>query len=733
MTGRDETLKVSKIDESYISELALRTWRETELEREENLERRRAFEDSWRTLTSRPKRSIWEGSSNFHVPISLIYGKAIHARLWQLFSSPGGFYSVAARQEVFRDREDKVKQFMDWLLKHLANSGHGIKNELDQWLMDVVLPGSGYLKGYWKRETREYMDTVTVVENIEQIVFEPGALTGRTITNTTATERDVVKEELFESPQIRRMSFEDVALPIGYTDPQDAPFVECRTYMTDDDLKEKAEQGEFFSEAVEEALEHKQNVYLQTDLSSQIKQDRIVSDGYEAIGYLNERHVIIEWYGKAFVEEGKDLNIEDLNQDVKKKKKEIVAWVHMATGKVLGWTYLYRISPSGIRPIFKADFMTFPERSDGVGAAELLYEISTHIDSVYNTRADSGQLASVPMFAYRSGSSLKPHMMRVRPGTGIPVDDINDIRQFQFPFLSNYGYQEEAQLTGYAERLLSISDLNLGRAPDKVGALRNATGSNLLASESGIQLQIHFDRIERTMSKLLQFVFQLTRERMSEEVYYRVTGDRGEAIFGKVDRKALGGQYDFEIAIDILSQTQLEKQQMATLALQTLITPAAMQSGVVTPENIYNMYKQYLKAHKFARVDDYLTPPQDYKGPVVTPAERMFRIVVGLTNGIEDTVTLGENHEASLKFYEDFQKQPEFGLIAGENRAEKLLALKRLIDRHMQYIQVVNTPGNPNSSGMQVPREGFEGVQGVTGGGGESLQSPVGEANGPVV
>lgn len=729
MADRDATLKKALIDEDYISKLALDTWRDNELTRDENLERRQLFENAWRNLVNPPKKTIWEDSSNFHVPLILIYGMATHARLWQLFSAPDGFFSVKARQQVFEERELKIKQFMDWLLKHRANNGLGIKSELDDWLWDVVFQGSGYFKGSWRKETREYLDTVTVVEQQTQTVFDLNSLTGQPIENTTTTaaEKEVVKEEVFESPQLRRMNYEDVALPLGYKDPQDSPYVVCRVEYSDDELKERVDNGTFFKAAVEDSLQHKQNIYLQGSVSSEIKQQRAETDGFTPQAYNGESHIVLEYYGGAYVEEGQVDPFEN-DKNVNKKKREIIAWVHMGSGEVLGWTYLYRVSPGGIRPVFKGDFISFTNRSDGIGAGELLYEISRHVDQVYNIKADSGQLASVPMFAYRASSSLKPQLMRVRPGTGIPVDDVNDIRQFNFPFLGQYGYQEESQLTGYAERLMSISDLNLGRAPQKVGALRNATGANLLASESGIQLQIHYDRLERTASRFLQWMFQITRERMSSEIYYRVTGDRGEAIFGQVDRKALGGQYDFDIAIDILSQTKTEKQQMATLAVQTLVSPATMQTGVVTPANLYNIYKAYLKAHGFTRVDDYLTPPQGYQGPVVTPAERIFRVIVGMVSGLEDTVQLNENHEAALKYYEDFQTQPEFGLIAGENQGEKLSALKRLIGRHQEYIAAINSPAAPNVSGMQMPREGFQV------GGTETLQSaPVGEANGPLV
>lgn len=739
ISKRDQTLKASTINEEYIANLARDTWIASTNERSALSERHAAFEESWRNLTHTERRGPWDNASNFHVPVPLMYGRAVHARLWQLFSSPSGFVSVQARQEMFRDRETKIKGFMDWILDSQVNSQMGIKRELDKWLWDVVFKGSGYLKCYWKREEREYREVTTVTETSEELVFPADALTGQPVipetrTNVRSYEKEVERTEVLETPQVRRILWEDICLPVGETDPQDSAYVITRVYMTDDDLKVRAADGTFFKEAVEESLAHKENMFRQGETEGQIKHDRNQIDGYDDDSYEADRHVIFEYYGKAYVEEGSDSKESELDKNINKTKREIVAWVHKGSNRVLGWTYLSRISPSGIRPIFKADFMTFPDRSSGVGVAELLYDTGRAIDAMYNLRVDNGTLASIPMFAYRASSSLKPTIMQVKPGMGIPLDDPNgDMRQFQFPFLTGFGYQEEAQLTGYAEKLLAISELNLGRAPNKVGALRNATGANLLAQESGIQLEINFDRLAFTMDRMLQFLFRLCRERMSSEMFFRVTGELGEPIFGKVNRDDLKGEYDFKIAIDVLGQSQLEKQQQATLLMQTLMTPALMQTGVVTPPNLYALSKNYIKAHKIGRVDEFITKPQGYSGEFVTPMERISRIVVGMFNDppVENTVRLDENHEEALGFYEAFKQSDNIGLFTSP---EQVAALNRVIGRHQQLLLAQQSGGNPNISGMQVPRDGFTGL-GVNGGapGSETLQSPQGEVNGPVV
>jgi hypothetical protein len=724
---RDQSLSKDSIDENYLVDLAQKTWTNYDLIRSENSQMAAAVDASWRDLRAYESTSPWDWGSDFHVPLTLSYGKTVHARLWQLFSNPNGFYSVESLKEVHQDREVPIKRFMDWVLYKYANNKLGARREFDRWLWDVALTGSGYLKVYWKKDQREYRDVVVKPEIKETLVFDPETATGRVVEEATFKEKEEDVVEDIETPQIRRILAEDIAIPVGYNDPQDCPHVVVRCYMNGDQMKDLARQGKFYKEAVEFSLDFVSNRYLQEYNSAEIKADRQDAAGYNPDYSNSTDHIILEYYGPAYI--GKDVldELNELDHDVSKSKREIVAWIHKDSGRVLGWTYLSRISPSGLRPLFKADYMTFPERTDGVGVAELLYDIQRNTDALHNLRMDNGMLASIPMFAYRSSSnSLKPQVMKVRPGEGIPLDDVNDVKPFSFPFLTGFGSQEQAQLDSYAQKLIATGDLQMGLAPAKVGALRNATGSNLLASESGIQLEIHFDRLADCMSKMLKCLFELCRERMPEELFFRVMGERGEPIFGRVNRNDLRGQYDFIISADILGQSQLEKQQMSVMVMQTLQTPTYLQTGIVSPENLYNMAMNFLKVHKIGRIDDFLTPPQGYAGPRLNTQERLARIMVGQGKDIAETVRLDENHQKALQELEDFADTDYLGVLQTE---EQLAQFKSLMDAHEQMSMAQQQSQSVNYSGSQLPQAGEMTAENVGG----MAPDMMGVPNGPVV
>lgn len=723
---RYKTMPLSKLDAKAIGLKVASEWKEANQNRDEMLSKREEWTANWRDLNPEPAKGPWENSSNFHVPLTLINLKAIHARLWQLFSDPANFCGVRARKEAFQEQENAIREFMQFVVWDYCNSKHGARDVFDEWLWSVIADGSDYLKLFWRREVHQYLDIVPVADVTEKTVFDSENLTGRQVVEAQLREKEVIKEEIIETPHIGRISLDDLVLPVGQGDPQTAEWCIHKIPMTAEDIKERADDGKFDIEAAEELLSR--GASGSTGNETAVRDVRDELDGYSR--GQNKTYTILERYGKLYVEP--ELDDLEYDKDIKKRTQEVVVWVDEESGIMLGWTYLYRISPSGIRPIFRGDFIRFPDRSHSVGVGEALQGIQKATNSIYNLRQDNGVLASTPFGVYRASSGLKPDKWQISPGQFMPVDDpMNDIRPIQIPFLPNFGYMEEDRLNTYAERMMTISDLNLGRSPAKVGMFRTASGAAAVQSESGIQLEINFDRLARTLSRLLQALFQLCRERMPAELFYRVTGDMGQNIVGKVNRETLKGEYDFEINVDVLGEGKIEGQQKAVMLMQTLINPAFTQSGVITPSNLYHLAKNFLLKHKIRRIDNFISPPPQYEGEIVTPSERVFRIVVGqfMSPPIEDTVRLGDDHMAALKHYESFQASDFFGLLTEPAQLE---AFQRLIAKHQQMLQIQQAGANPNMTGMQVPREGFAPMEaGAVEQG--TLGAPMGEVNGPVV
>jgi hypothetical protein len=243
ISKRDKALSAGKIDEEYIAKLAIDGWEKANEQRSNYLDSQEKFEAAWRDLTSQESEGPWENSANFKSKMILKYGKATHARLWQLFSNPSGFYNAEARTEVFKDYEPQVKRFMDFVIESFANGKLGCKAEFDTWLWDVVFKGSGYLKAHWKREVHEYEEVVPTFEVTEKIVFDKFSQTGNPMSESKLVEKEQVRVDIVSTPQVRRIVWEDICMPMGYDDPQESPWVEHRVFMDGSDMKQKAQDG----------------------------------------------------------------------------------------------------------------------------------------------------------------------------------------------------------------------------------------------------------------------------------------------------------------------------------------------------------------------------------------------------------------------------------------------------------------------------------------------------------
>ena len=746
---REETLSLDMIDTEYLERLIDEEVEDYKESHHQYFDERSEWLQGLRDFKFQSRDGYFEEASNLHVPFSFIMSKAMHARIFQIFSARN-LFNVEAQNEAYRGREDLIKNFMNWALTKWINRGLGKSALIDWFISNIVEDGSDTLKLYWETWEDTYLDLDITTEEVEKapsIFAGDSGLQTEPEFEVKTKIKNKKKTVVRAAPAIGSVSNDDFYMPPGFKDPQTAPWIAQKCILRDDDLKLRVKQKRFDRERVEEALERRSSELREDrDIQGETKRRIRELEGLEGNANIHDRtnriqkHTIIEWYGRAYV--SKDVDNETFT-DPDELPQEIVVWYHAEIRKILGWTYLHRISPSGRRPFYKADFIPSKERSPGVGIGELLFSLNNHIDQVHNLKMDNGYLSSLQFGYYRAGTAFKPDTFRIRPGDLIPVESIDDVKFQNIPYLGNFGENEELTLTGYGEKMLAVNDINLGNLTGRgvAGALRNATGANFVDRQANIQLNPHLDRIARALNPLLSDLFILMRSRMDDELFFRVTGEDGKAIFGEVKREDLVGDFDFIVDIDLAAAADQERQQRASLMLQTLLNPTMIQMGLLQPGNLYEAVKEFLIRHQVRNPDAFITKPQGYTGPPLSPESRIFKILVGQGDSppIESTVRPEEDHEAALKFYEEFRESDQFGLFT----PEQVATFSALISQHEKFMQLSQqTAGLPNIAGTQFSNEGGLPSIGPEGAGaqipnagaaeGGPLGSPLGEPNGPV-
>lgn len=739
---RDESLDLGMIDSDYLERKIQEDIEDFNDTHSTFFEDRQEWILALRDLKHRYREGFFEGSSDLHIPYSLIMSKAMHARIFQVFSQRS-FFSVESNNETFADSEETVKFFMDWVLDKWLNRGRGKQDVVDAWITDILEEGSGILKLYWDRWEHKFLDLEVTTEDIPDLNILAGEDVKVEETTQQKTKIEDVERHLKESaPAAGTVSVEDFFMPPGQLNVQQSPWVAHRVYLRDEDLKMRAKQNKFDSELVEEAIERRINPRDDYDsVKEGTRRERRRMEGVDEEAGRNKHfdgstHAVYEWYGRAYVK--KKVGEDDF-LDIKEMPEDVVVWYHAGLRRILGWTYLHRISPSGRRPFYKSDFMPSKERAVGVGIAEMLNSLNQHIDGVHNLKMDNGVLSSLQFGFYRSGSTFKPDTFRLTPGELIPVEDTNDVKLQNIPYLGQFGENEELTLTGYGEKLLAVNDINLGNLTGRgvAGALRNATGANFVDRQANIQLHPHLDRIAREVKDFLKDLFILTRSRMKPELYFRVTGEDGRGYFGDIKREDLRGDYDFLIDVDLAASSEAEKQQRVSLMLQTLLNPTFLQTGILQPGNLYEVLKEFLIRHQVRNPDKFITKPMGYAGPPLTTEQRIMKILLDRHDDppIEATVRPEEDHERSLEKLGEFEESNLFGTLD----QDALAAYQALKSKHTEFMGLNSggMKGMPNITGTQMPGEG--GLQALGGGApdanaseGGPLGSPMGEVNGPV-
>lgn len=562
--------------------------------------------------------SKFGGVSNIHLPTSFIVCKTYHARFLEAILGIDPPFSVKARKESSTDRVQVVEDLLRYTLNDWANCYHGIEREIDTWIWNWCTTGTGIMKLRWNTKWESWLDVKK-----ERVALPPiyqVTDSGETIAipQWGSEEREVeVTKKVFDGPQYDFVHLEDFRMIGGGGDPDMADIVMHRSRWTASDLWTKVDQGVFNEEAVSAIIEAGPSVEG-SSAGAGIKAKRKEASGVAQVDTDTDldRYEIIECCFRY------DVIGNGINSD-------LVAWLDLRSGQILGATYLRRIMPSGERPYSVIHFHQRPGEDFGLGLLEILHPLSVELDAMHNIRIDNAIFQSIPFFFYRASSSLDPETFQVEPGMGIPLD--NPQTDVYFPNVGNrtsFTAQEEQVIQSYVERLTGISDLALGVMSGTQGATRTASGVRALLGENNNNLSVHLRRLNAGVKKLLRTTWHMLQNRVEPGFCFRITGDDGRDIFRKVYETDLAQDVDFELSANTSNSNKSVQIEVAQQLMSMTMNPLNIQMGISGPSEIYAAQKSYLSALGLKDVHRYIKKPQDYHH-AMTPQEEFNRVIGG--------------------------------------------------------------------------------------------------------
>src|SRR5690349_141424 len=593
------------------------------------------WEDAYYGRTT-DKEFPWPGASNFHIPITMMGVETLKPRLIEAVLGQTPPIIVIPTTQAGEDRRLKVETVLNWQVVSqmkldavVAQSAHlflqpGLCVAKTYWNVDRV----------WRKFVREFPPD-TPLPSIFETLF--GTQTPRDLKKTgelawkgyiqtspqggadlecrlklkildDGIQVKVEREEVTEGPRVDLIEPIDLITPAkGGHDIANLPWCAQRLWLNEDDLRVKVAQGRFYDDVVQEMLGEGAPKGDQPNRDSQAyRQSQDDAEGIEGQGPSNVRRT--QW---AVLECYRRYDIDGDGFD-----EEIIAWVTAdGPGRLLGWDYLDNVYAHGRRPLRVGRFFPIPFRFYGLSYAEMVKGIQDEINAIHNQKVDYATIQNMPFGFIRASSTLPPISQRLRPGEFIEVD--NPQQDVNFPKWQGstaWASNEEATLMQYKERLDGLSDMQMGRQPNRVGATRTAKGTQTLLSEGGLRLKTAIQSFQRFWIGVFEDILALDQEYLPPAQEFRITGRRPAVIRVK-DRTEIRGNYDLRLAATTESLNRQQMREDATVLMQAIMNPALIQVGIVGAKGVRRFVQDLLKA--YGKDPDFYLEDQDIiRGPI---------------------------------------------------------------------------------------------------------------------
>lgn len=671
--------KLEKVDKKELHKLS--QWLKDQInfidnERSDFMERLAQYRAQWLDFMSAGLSQIFEGAHDVHVPMIFSKIKAMHSRIFQAVLGIDPPFSLKPKSIVTEKQKYEKEQLLSYIIKDFANLGRGWEDVIDKDIWNFVADGTAVTKQGWQRDVRKYQDVKE-----EFTGFEDG-------TPQFEEVEEEIEKIIYDGPTLKTVDLEHFYIAgVNVENPEESDLIGDRTFYTRSQLTKLAKLGYFFEDAIQKVLSQEpmnQNQILNRN-ASQLKFQKEDLGGVSTQQSGHKVYEIFEFCCSWDIDgDGVD--------------EELVVWFDDRSGQICRLTYLERACAGALRPYTIKRFILRPGSAYGIGMAEMLYGINNELDYIHNQRLDYGTIKNLPFGFVRATSGQKPTEMRLAPGTLYPLD--NPQEDVFFPNMGGgtaYGFQEEEKVISYSDEVSGLNRLSMGSMQSQ-GAARTATGAAALVSEVNANLDIHIKRYQRGYKRNLLILDKQLQELLPLGTVIRMLGFDGKEILMQFEnRKAIQFESDFELTANSVSSNKAIERDTANMLMQVLQNPLALQGGIVSPQNLYNVYRNLLQKVEIKDIDAYITKPEAVSPSPFTAKDELTMILGGVT----PPIYMQDRHQEKLIFFQEFENSEEFSWYLPE-QVEIYYKTKKA---HMDMMQAIGAQnpmqGNMTNGGMQ--------------------------------
>lgn len=462
-----------------------------------------------------------------------------------------------------------------------------------------------------------------------------------------------------DGPVMIPFDYDDVIAPAGVSNLQipgpanhgGAPHVLLRSYPTVGEIRELMAEG-YYDLLTQEDLEKIKPEFKPS--SEHIKKDQ--TDRLQ--GQQNWKQPFEKSHGtvtRLLCFDRFDLDGDGLDEDV-------VFWFLPESKVVCRARMLSEVFPAKVprRPLAEATFIPVAGRREGVSLLEMQEGMHDMQKTLFDIACDSATLGAMPVFFYRMSGSMKPENLQVFPGMGVPVGDPQ--RDIMFPNMANNNslgmVMNLISMSGnWGDRATVIGDFQLGRVPTgKSSALRTTGAVSMLQAQGDARPERILRRLFIGLGQIWSIVHELNCAFLPKKKQIRISGLKrpDEDPFMTIDgRDAIDGIYDFDFQANAFNTSKQNLQQALMQYGSALLSPIAVQTGIVNPDKIYALFRDMGKSLGL-QPDNYLNPPSPEASLPPISAEDVITSIMAGTQPYGKPAEPMEEHIQKLgQFYND--------------------------------------------------------------------------------
>lgn len=465
----------------------------------------------------------WPGASNITLPLTTISNDNLAPRLASGLIGKQPY--IRFEMENDQDQDDATKLLETWFNEELEDVV-GIESLGINIVEKVLKEGTVYPMPRYDLDEDTKKDFMFVSEDLteeQEAAFIAAGVDGNTVESVggvwVGKDGPIIVETtdtVFEGGRVDLVPFKDIFVPDDVDDWEKAPVIR-RVYPTYGELKDYAENRKGYRNIGDWLLKEEGEKKLTEDQQSE---DQSFSDVQ-----VTSKEVIecIECYVRyVYQEEDQD------KEDIKSWKEErLIAQIALDSKVLVRLIPLREINFKNQHLIKRVAMFRRQGKTYGAPLHAKIRSIQAGASKTFNMAINIAEIVMVPWFLYTDKVGFRGKDTKLKPGVGIPVDDISGLYFPRFSINPSQMFQYIEVWMGFWERVISIGDVQMG-LPDS----KKTTATEVLAviQEGNIKHNYQSKPIRKDFITLIRTIYDLYYQHLPLEKTFLYNGEQVEIL-----------------------------------------------------------------------------------------------------------------------------------------------------------------------------------------------------------